>query len=1148
MNIRVIHQQRFKLLMVFSCLLVIYMVGNYSGLLEGKAHNWWTDFFWTMASMLTALRSFKTAKKRPVQHERQAWNFFGLASLSWFVGMLIWNYYEIFGGELIPFPSVADWFFMGYALFFILGLFYYRTQKLSRQNNLIQIANLGLIVSTIFTLCLLLFSSALYQSLNPLTYEIYALLHPVVFIICFVFGIYCYRSYVWSENHSSFQLMIISLFVFSVTETLYSFQLLGHDFTATSYLNIYWLVAFALHYWAAFEQDLVVHSDTAKQNLELDLSEIEKYEAILPALTLFTVLFFLLIFNDQVKIIGIILIGPGLSFGIFLALREWSTHSLEFSLFNKLKKSNTQLQDIQKMAEIGHWERDLNTGQAIFSDEIFRIFGFDDPGNINFEQRYLDTIHPEDRDRVNRVIKADLENNLPYEKLEYRIIKPDGSLRTMFSQSELVYGKNGQAIRMEGFVQDITDRKQKEIEYKELLYDSDERVKELKCIYGVSEIIKSSTNQQEIYQSIVKYIPSGWQYSDITRARIVIEDREYVSQPFNKTKWFQESDIDVQGKVIGSIQIYYLEKRPQKDEGPFLKEERNLLNSISKNISEAIELNFAENELRKLSRAVEFSSSAVIITDLDGLIEYTNPKFSEITGYSKQESHAKNTRFLKSGKTPQKLYSKLWKTILSGKEWKGEIHNRKKDGSLFWAHNSISGVKNLAGELTHFICMLDDVTHEFEMSEKLSYQASHDILTGLINRYEFERRLERLESTLSSAKAEHALCFMDLDQFKVINDTCGHTAGDELLRQLSWEMQTVVRKRDTLARLGGDEFGVLMEHCSLEQAQRVAESLLDCIQKYQFSWEGQNFHVGISIGLVAINQLSPNHTELLKQADIACYMAKDFGRNRIHVHRPDDNEMTVRQGQMQWVYRINEALENDDFILYAQPIVPLNGNSEEHYEILLRMQDEDGKVNPPGAFLLAAERFDLIEKIDDWVVRNTFSLLANNPQFVDRIHFMSINLSGPSLTNSDMMETIMSLLRKNAIDPAKICFEVTETVAISNLNAAISFMTILKEIGCRFALDDFGSGLSSFAYLKNLPVDFVKIDGVFVKDLIRDPVDYVMVKSINNIGQVMGMETIAEFVENDEIKDLLKIIGVNYAQGYGVGKPQPITDFLIREK
>ncbi len=553
-----------------------------------------------------------------------------------------------------------------------------------------------------------------------------------------------------------------------------------------------------------------------------------------------------------------------------------------------------------------------------------------------------------------------------------------------------------------------------------------------------------------------------------------------------------------------------------------------------------------EEELRKLSRGVEASSSVMIITDLKGIMEYVNPRFTEVTGYTREEATGRSASLIQSGETPESTYIEMWKTIITGEVWKGEFHNRKKDGSLYWDRVSISGVKDAAGEITHFISVQEDVTHEYELSEKLSYQASHDSLTGLVNRHEFERRAERLLASIRQDKTEHALCFMDLDQFKIINDTCGHAAGDEMLRQLSMVLQHAVRKRDTLARLGGDEFGVLMEHCSPDHAHRVASTLQKAVQDYQFSWEGRVFKVGVSIGLVAITEAFPNLTELLKQADAACYMAKDLGRNRIQVYHGETLSPTRRHGEMQWVTRIYQALEQQRLCLFAQTIEPLDNRHDKHYELLLWMKDEDGLLIPPDAFLPAAERYNLIERLDAWVIEKAFSLLAANPVFLAQIHFISINLSGHSLTKHGFLDFITAELDKSGIDGKKICFEITETAAISNLSTANKFLSALKELGCQFALDDFGSGLSSFAYLKRLPVDYLKIDGMFVKDIVEDPIDRAMVKSINEIGHVMGMQTIAEFVENDEIKGMLREIGVNYAQGYGIGRPQPFEELLSR--
>lgn len=469
-----------------------------------------------------------------------------------------------------------------------------------------------------------------------------------------------------------------------------------------------------------------------------------------------------------------------------------------------------------------------------------------------------------------------------------------------------------------------------------------------------------------------------------------------------------------------------------------------------------------------------------------------------------------------------------------------------KNGSVIWVLLSVSLTCDNEGTPLYGVAQIQDITRQKEHAIELNYLATHDPLTELVNRREFERRTERLLSTIERAKTQHALCYIDLDQFKIINDTCGHNAGDEMLRQLSAILQNTVRQSDSLARLGGDEFGVLMERCSIDNAHRVCKTLLEAIQDFQFSWEQYSFKIGASMGLVPITINTINMIELLKHADAACYQAKDQGRNRIHVYRPEDAEIAQRHGEMQWVTRINKALDENRFCLYAQPILCLDENTKKHYEILLRMIDERGNIVQPNAFLPAAERYDLISKIDYWVIENAISLLTSNPVFIEQIDFCSINISGSSLSEPDILNFIIDHLSKSELDGKQLCFEITETVVISNMVRAMKFISTLKGLGCKFALDDFGSGLSSFAYLKNLPVDFLKIDGVFVKDIVDDPIDHAMVKSINEIGHVMGMKTIAEFVENDEIKGMLREIGVNYAQGYGIGKPEPLDVIINR--
>ena len=466
----------------------------------------------------------------------------------------------------------------------------------------------------------------------------------------------------------------------------------------------------------------------------------------------------------------------------------------------------------------------------------------------------------------------------------------------------------------------------------------------------------------------------------------------------------------------------------------------------------------------------------------------------------------------------------------------------KNTGAVLWGLLDVSAVRQ-DGKFVHAMAQIQDVTEAKELSTQLSYQASHDPLTDLINRREFEEQLKHLLQYKPQVNRdfEHALLYIDLDQFKVINDTCGHTAGDELLRQVAALMNRIVRQTDTLARLGGDEFGVLMRFCQPEQSQRLAELLREAIEEFRFAWQGQTFNIGASIGITSIDNATNTTTEIMKRADAACYMAKESGRNRIHFFHDADETLAQRQGEMQWVSRINGALEEDRFHLYAQAIMNIESKQNSHYEMLVRMEDEEGKIFPPGAFLPAAERYNLISKLDRWVINKSLGWLAEQSRISTNSFVVSINISGLSFNEKGFTDYVLRLLQKYQVRNERVCFEITETAAIANLSSVTDFINKLKQQGCLFALDDFGSGMSSFAYLKNLAVDYLKIDGMFVKDILDDPIDFEMVKSINEIGHVMGKKTIAEFVENDEILAMLEHIGVDYAQGFGIGMPIPVS-------
>ena len=559
------------------------------------------------------------------------------------------------------------------------------------------------------------------------------------------------------------------------------------------------------------------------------------------------------------------------------------------------------------------------------------------------------------------------------------------------------------------------------------------------------------------------------------------------------------------------------------------------------------QLKATKDQLRKLSNAIENSPNAVFITDTQGVLEYVNPMFSEITGYSATDAIGHSSRLLSSGETPEEVYDKMWYTVYGGQVWRGEVRNKRKNGEVYWAQVSVSPIADDFGVITHFVSVHQDITAARQRSDQSDYHASHDNLTGLVNRREFVNRLARVVSSANPQSSEHVMCVLDLDRFKSVNDICGHAGGDELLRQISRVLEESVRHRDTVARLGGDEFVILMEHCSIDRGQEVAKKIIINLNRFRFLWEDKSFSIGVSIGLLSISRNTPVDT-LLKQADSACYAAKNAGRNRVCTYREQHNKAFRKSGESVWVRRIQKALDNDLFELYAQPIMPLGKSSHpEFQEILVRMRSSRGKTILPGAFFQVSERYSLIDKIDRWVVSTTLAWMA---QQTKSIPLCSINLSGASISDPSFEKFIQDQLKIYAEHQLadKICFEISETLVIANLSDAIRFINRIKKFGCCFCLDDFGSGLSSFSYLKSLPVDYLKIGGGFVKDMENDPVQEAIVQSVNHIGRMMGRQTIAECVENRETLERLKEIGVDYVQGYAIDKPRLLHRIQRKKK
>ena len=553
------------------------------------------------------------------------------------------------------------------------------------------------------------------------------------------------------------------------------------------------------------------------------------------------------------------------------------------------------------------------------------------------------------------------------------------------------------------------------------------------------------------------------------------------------------------------------------------------------------ELLHAEKERAQVT--LESIGDAVITVDTAGRIEYLNPAAVAITGWPLVAARGK------PADTVCELLEEQTRLSAADIVFQAKKHDVTlqtnllligRNGQEVAVNRSIAQLLDRDGKAMGTVWVLHDVSKDRAYATHLSYQANHDELTGLINRREFERRLSAMLAN-ATHKRQHTMLYVDLDQFKIVNDTCGHLAGDELLKQLSELLKSKLRTNDTLARLGGDEFGVLLEACPTGPAMKIAELLRQTVADFRFVWSERNFSSNASIGLVTFGGLHETLADVLRMADAACYLAKDHGRNRVHVFSPEDQELAQRQGEMGWIGKIRQALEEDRFVLYSQPILALSPGNEakSHCEILLRLRDENDQIVPPIAFIPAAERYGLMPAIDRWVIRHALALHAERARAGVEGEVYAVNLSGTSMGDVDFLPFVREQFQAFKVPPQCICFEITETAAIANLAKAAVLIRTLKELGCRIALDDFGSGMSSFSYLKHLPVDYLKIDGSFVKDMARNPIDHAMVEAINRVGQVMRIETIAEFVESEETLERLKIMGVDFAQGYAIGKPAP---------
>jgi diguanylate cyclase len=542
-------------------------------------------------------------------------------------------------------------------------------------------------------------------------------------------------------------------------------------------------------------------------------------------------------------------------------------------------------------------------------------------------------------------------------------------------------------------------------------------------------------------------------------------------------------------------------------------------------------------------------ADAVITTDTNDVVQYVNPVAEVLTGWKSSEALGKpiseifNIMSSKTGKLViNPVKSSMSEHIAKDNGRSTLLISR--DGIQRTIEHTVSDICDSDGNNIGSVLVFNDVTKQRKMAEEITYRACHDALTGLVNRTEFESRLNHFIKDNREVGMQNALIFIDLDRFKVINDSCGHSAGDKVLKDIAAIMHTCIRITDTLARIGGDEFAVILYKCNAQQAMKIAKNICKAVDEYRYIHIDEYFRLGASIGLVMIDKHWTSTTSLMQAADSACHEAKSAGRNRVHLYYDDNHGAGSQRRETKWVSRIEKALEDKSFVLFCQRIMPLKQNGLEHAEILIRMVDKDGTLIPPSAFLPAAERFHLASRIDRFVVAEVFDWMHINSHRLSHIESISVNLSGQSLSDSMFHAYVFDLIQTTKLDFSKLCFEITETAAITNIADAKKFIAEINKYGIKFALDDFGSGVSSFGYLKNLDVDYLKIDGQFITDLMKNEIGQATVRCIAEVAKVTGKKTIAEWVDNKTVEKMLKKMGIDFTQGFLKHNPAPLS-FLL---
>ena len=823
-----------------------------------------------------------------------------------------------------------------------------------------------------------------------------------------------------------------------------------------------------------------------------------------------------------------------------------------------LAERDAWIRSLNEAAPIGIFHTDTSGACSYTNPRWQEIFGLDHAQSL--VQGWSQTVHPQDRARVFEHWLSCASAAREFE-MDFRLQLPTGEVRHVHGRSRPVLGQQGELIGHVGAVEDISER----VRSRAMLQASEARLS-MALDSGRIGIWEFDLDTGALVwdawmcrlyglpptPEVMSYAAWAARLHPDDRARAEREAQEAIDglKPFDTEFRVIWPDGSVH-HLRGSARLTFDEQgRALRMVGAQwdLTQIRQLAEEMAARMSAALA---EQHEL--LLVTLRSIGDAVITADLAGLVVWLNPSAERLTGWLADEAcgrpleqvfHIVHEQSRAPAESPVHACLREGKSVAQA----GHTLLISRHGVEFGVQHSVAPIRSEKGDIFGVVLVFHDVTEQRRLSGEMTYRATHDLLTGLINRSEFEVRLHRVLDQAQSDRSQHALLYIDLDQFKLVNDACGHAVGDQLLQQVAGILGTAVRTHDTLARLGGDEFAALLEHCSPVQAQRVAQQICDRMEDFRFLHHERRFRIGASIGLVPITGRWPSAAAILQAADTSCYAAKEQGRNRVHTWFDTDLAMLARHGEMQWTERIELALDEDRFVLYAQRIealhLPPAGRPGLHAEVLLRLVEPGGALVLPGVFLPAAERFNLATRIDRWVLRHVLDWMKAEPDLA-AIEMLSVNLSGQSIGDRAFHRWALEALTEAGAELCRhLCIEITETAAITSLADAALFIEQVRALGVRGALDDFGAGASSFGYLKHLPVDYLKIDGQFVRDLVNDALDEAAVRCFVDVAQVVGMQTVAEFVDSPAVLQRLREIGVNYAQGFLQHEPMPLSELI----